>query len=563
MPGTMSAEAAAVAAAAAPVAAVARPRRRSGSRCRRRGASERLVRRHGSWWARSTRPRAGRASFVQVGDEVAANQTLCIVEAMKLMNEIAAEEMGTVREVCLEDASPSSSARCCSTSSRTAPGPGPGDGVSFKKILIANRGEVALRVMRACKELGVKTVAVYSTEDANTTPCSTPTRPYASALLRRTRATLSYRTSSAAKTTGAEAVASRLRLPRRERADFARACADNDLVFIGPSPECIERMGDKSSARETMKACGVPTVPGSDGCIETAAEAKAFADTVGYPCSSRRRQAAAARACAKCTTGRPRGAVRCGPQRGRRRVRQRRRVPGEARAAPAPRGDPGAGRRLRQQHRPVRARLLRAAPPSEAHRGSALAGADRGPAPRHGRGGHQAVRATNYKNAGTIEFLLDERGSFYFMEMNTRVQVEHPVTEQITGTDIIKEQLRIASGEPMSCADRAPFSPAGHAMEFASTRKTPAWLPSVPRHHHEVRSPGRPRRARGKLCAHGFAHLAVLRFAGGETRGIRPGSRGSARARPPRARRVRDRGHRDHDRVPSSCSTTRCSARAT
>ena len=160
----------------------------------------------------------------------------------------------------------------------------------------------------------------------------------------------------------------------------------------------------------------------------------------------------------------------------------------------------------------------------------------------------KAVRAVNYKNAGTIEFLLDERGSFYFMEMNTRVQVEHPVTEQITGTDIIKEQLRIASGEPMSCASRAPFSPAGHAIEFRINAEDPQHgFRPCPGTITKFEAPA-PRRARGKLRAHGFAHLAVLRFAGGETRGIRPGSRGSACARPPRPRRVRDRGHRNHDR---------------
>ena len=153
----------------------------------------------------------------------------------------------------------------------------------FNKILIANRGEVALRIMRACKELGVKTVAVYSTEDADTYPvqyadeavCIGPAQANKSYLIMANII-------AAAKTTGAEAVHPGYGF-LAENADFARACADNDLVFIGPAPECIERMGDKSSARETMKACGVPTVPGSDGCIETAAEAKAFADSVGYP----------------------------------------------------------------------------------------------------------------------------------------------------------------------------------------------------------------------------------------------------------------------------------------
>ncbi len=358
---------------------------------------------------------------------------------------------------------------------------------------------------------------------------------------------------AAAKTTGAEAVHPGYGF-LAENADFARACADNDLVFIGPSPECIERMGDKSSARETMKACGVPTVPGSDGCIETAAEAKAFADTVGYP------------VLIKATAG--------GGGKGMREVHDPADLEAQYAAA---RTEAGAAfgndgvylEKLVLRPRHVEIQVLA----DDFGNNIALCERDCSVQRRHqklieeapspaltedlrramGVAAIKAVRATNYKNAGTIEFLLDERGSFYFMEMNTRVQVEHPVTEQITGTDIIKEQLRIASGEPMSCADRAPFSPAGHAMEFRINAEDPAaWLPPVPRHHHEVRGSGRPRRARGKLRAHGLAHLALLRLACGEARGVRPGSRGSARARPPRARRVRDRGHRDHDRVPSS-----------
>ena len=139
----------------------------------------------------------------------------------------------------------------------------------FAKILVANRGEVALRVMRAARELGVRTVAVYSTEDADTYPVS-----YAdeAVCIGPAQATKSYLVMSniiaAAKNTGAEAVHPGYGF-LAENADFARACADNDLVFVGPSAECIERMGDKSSARETMKMCGVPTVPGSDGCMDT------------------------------------------------------------------------------------------------------------------------------------------------------------------------------------------------------------------------------------------------------------------------------------------------------
>ena len=153
----------------------------------------------------------------------------------------------------------------------------------FDKILIANRGEVALRIMRACKELGVKTVAVYSTEDAETysvryadeAVCIGPAQANKSYLVMPSII-------AAAKNTGCQAIHPGYGF-LAENADFARACAENDLVFIGPSPECIEGMGDKSTARETMRACGVPTVPGSDGIVDPVEEAEAFANRVGYP----------------------------------------------------------------------------------------------------------------------------------------------------------------------------------------------------------------------------------------------------------------------------------------
>jgi len=153
----------------------------------------------------------------------------------------------------------------------------------FEKILVANRGEVALRIMRAARELGVKTVAVYSTEDASTyavqyadeAVCIGPAQSAKSYLVMSSII-------AAAKNTGAQAIHPGYGF-LAENAEFARACADNDLVFISPAAECIERMGDKSSARETMKGCGVPTVPGSDGCLDTVEEAAAFAEQVGYP----------------------------------------------------------------------------------------------------------------------------------------------------------------------------------------------------------------------------------------------------------------------------------------
>ena len=337
----------------------------------------------------------------------------------------------------------------------------------FDKVLIANRGEVALRIMRACKEMGIKTVAVYSTEDADTYPvryadekvCIGPAPANKSYLVMPSII-------AAAVNTGCQAIHPGYGF-LAENSDFARACADNDLVFIGPSPECIDAMGNKAAARDTMKACGVPTVPGSDGVIETVEEARKFAEEVGYP------------VLIKASAG--------GGGKGMREVHdpadlesQFMAAKNEALAAFG-NGDVYLEKLvLRPRH--VEVQIL-----ADKH-GNRISLCERdcslqrrhqklleeAPSPAlteeirraMGVAAVKAVRATGYENAGTIEFLLDTDGKFYFMEMNTRVQVEHPVSEQITGTDIIKEQLRIASGEPISCIERTPFAPFGHAMEF-------------------------------------------------------------------------------------------------
>jgi len=345
----------------------------------------------------------------------------------------------------------------------------------FDKILIANRGEVALRIMRAAREMGIKTVAVYSTEDAATLPVR-----YAdeAVCIGPAPAGKSYLVVSsiiaAAKTTGAQAIHPGYGF-LAENADFARACAENDLVFIGPSPECIERMGDKSVARETMMSCGVPTVPGSEGTVDSVEEAAEFARKVGFP------------VLIKASAG--------GGGKGMREVHDPADLEAQYKAAKNEAGAAFANDEvyleklvLRPRHVEIQVladdfgnkvalcerdcsiqrrhqKLLEEAPSpaldEETRRAMGVAAI-------------KAVRAVDYKNAGTIEFLLDQDGRFYFMEMNTRVQVEHPVTECITGVDIIKEQLRIAAGEPMTCAERAPFVPYGHAIEFRINAEDPA-----------------------------------------------------------------------------------------
>lgn len=337
----------------------------------------------------------------------------------------------------------------------------------FKKILIANRGEVALRIMRAARELGVKTVAVYSEADKDSLPVK-----YAdeAVCIGPAPAGKSYLVMSnligAAEITGAEAIHPGYGF-LAENADFAKACALNDIKFIGPSPECISSMGDKATARETMVKCGVPVVPGSDGIVDTVDQARAFAEEVGYPILI------------KATAG--------GGGKGMREVHKPEELESqfvqaqtEARAAFG-NGDVYLEKLiLRPRHVEIQVladdfenrialcerdcsiqrrhqKLLEEAPSPVL---SAALRRDMGVAAT------KAMRAVDYRNAGTVEFLLDEDGKFYFMEMNTRVQVEHPVSELITGTDIIKEQIRIAAGEPISCVDRAPFSPQGAAIEM-------------------------------------------------------------------------------------------------
>lgn len=337
----------------------------------------------------------------------------------------------------------------------------------FKKILIANRGEVALRIIRAAKELGVKTVAVYSEADKDTLPVKLADE---AVCIGPAPATKSYLVMSniiaAAENTGAEAIHPGYGF-LAENADFAKACELNDIKFIGPSADCISMMGDKATARETMIKCGVPVVPGSDGICETVEEAREFAESVGYP------------VLIKATAG--------GGGKGMREVHkpedlesQFTQAQVEAKAAFG-NGDVYLEKLvLRPRH--VEIQVLA----DDFDHRIALCERDCSIQRRHqklleeapspaltdelrremGVAATKAVRAVDYRNAGTIEFLLDEAGKFYFMEMNTRVQVEHPVSELITGTDIIKEQIRIAAGEPISCADRAPFSPQGAAIEM-------------------------------------------------------------------------------------------------
>jgi len=344
----------------------------------------------------------------------------------------------------------------------------------FDKVLIANRGEIALRIIRACKEMGVVAVAVYSEADrdslharmADEAVCIGPPQSAQSYLNMPN-------VISAALTSGAQAVHPGYGF-LAENARFARAVADSGLVFIGPSPEAIEQMGDKAAARKTMMEAGVPCVPGSKGPVETVEEAISFAEEAGFP------------VLIKASAG--------GGGKGMRTVCDAAALAGQFtaaknEAAAAFGNDAVYIERCLQRPRHIEIQVLADTHGNAVHLFERDCSIQRrhqklieeAPSPaltpglrkEMGEAALLAVRAVDYVNAGTVEFLLDSDGSFYFMEMNTRVQVEHPVTEQITGVDIIKEQIRIASGEPMRHASQDTVELRGHAIEFRINAEDP------------------------------------------------------------------------------------------
>ena len=343
----------------------------------------------------------------------------------------------------------------------------------FRKVLIANRGEIAVRVIRACRELGVPTVAVYSEADES---CLHVKYADEAVCIGPAAAAQSYLVMPAliqtALQTGAEAIHPGYGF-LAERAAFSSLCRDNGIKFIGPSPESIDLMGDKASARATMMAAGVPITPGSPGVIEDATEAEAVAREIGLPVM------------VKASAG--------GGGKGIRIVREAselaaavRQSQAEAEAAfgngavyvekyiAAPRhveiqvlaDGKGYGVHLGERDCSIQRRhqkLIEEAPSPAV-----------GPELRRqmGEAAVAAALAADYEGAGTVEFLLDSDGSFYFMEMNTRVQVEHCVTEMVTGIDIVKTGIRVAAGEGLPLRQE-DICVEGHAIEFRINAEDP------------------------------------------------------------------------------------------
>ena len=322
----------------------------------------------------------------------------------------------------------------------------------IKKILIANRGEIAVRIIRACKELGIETVAVYSEADKEALHVQLADEAYCIGPKSSKDSYLNITNIiSTAKLTGTDAIHPGYGF-LAENADFAELCRECSLIFIGPSPEAISKMGTKDVARETMKDAGVPIVPGSKGIIKDAAEAVELAEKLGYP------------VIIKATAG--------GGGKGIRVARNEQElVKGinitQQEAATAF-GNPGVYlEKFIEDFRHVEIQVMADNHGNAIHLGERDCTIQRrlqklveeSPSPaldgeirqEMGQAAVKAALAVDYSGAGTVEFIYDYKNrKFYFMEMNTRIQVEHPVTEMVTGVDLIKEQIRVASNEKLS-----------------------------------------------------------------------------------------------------------------
>jgi acetyl-CoA carboxylase, biotin carboxylase subunit len=346
--------------------------------------------------------------------------------------------------------------------------------LSFDKVLIANRGEIALRVIRACRELGIQTVVVYSEADAHSLPvhladeaiCIGPASARESYL--NIPAII-----SAALISGAQAVHPGYGF-LSENADFSEVCREHGLVFIGPPPEVLARFHDKAATRMLMRQYGLPIIPGSDGPVRTVSEALRIAEAIGYPVMLKARAGGGGRGMRKAES-----------------AKDLQRLWDQARGeAKASFGDDGLYlERNLEGVRHIEAQIL-----ADEH-GDAICFGEREcsiqrrhqkmieEAPsasiglelqhRIARLAADAARRSGYRNIGTFEFLVDEEGEPYFIEVNARIQVEHAVTEMVTGVDLVKEQIALAAGERLSISEEQVWVN-GHAIECRINAEDPA-----------------------------------------------------------------------------------------
>ncbi|WP_404403726.1 acetyl-CoA carboxylase biotin carboxylase subunit [Jeotgalibacillus malaysiensis] len=352
----------------------------------------------------------------------------------------------------------------------------------IKKVLIANRGEIAVRVIRACKEMNIETVAVYSEADkealhvqlADEAVCIGP-KLSKDSYLNFTNVI------SAAKLTGADAIHPGYGF-LAENVDFAELCRDCNVTFIGPSPEAISKMGTKDVARETMRAAGVPVVPGSKGIIASVEDGLSLAEEMGYP------------VIIKATAGGGGKGIRVAKSK----EDLEKGIKATQREAEAAFGNPGVYiEKFIEDFRHVEIQVMADTHGQTIHLGERDCTIQRRlqklleetPSPaldqevreRMGDAAVKAAEAVGYTGAGTVEFIYDHNEkSFYFMEMNTRIQVEHPVTEMVTGVDLIKEQIKVASGEKLSISqEEVTFT--GWSMECRINAENPEknFMPSA------------------------------------------------------------------------------------
>jgi acetyl-CoA carboxylase biotin carboxylase subunit len=362
----------------------------------------------------------------------------------------------------------------------------------FKKILIANRGEIALRVIYACREMGIKTVAVYSEADENSLHVRFADEDICIGPARATDSYLNVpAVISAAEITGADAIHPGYGF-LSESAYLAEVCEACHIKFIGPSPQVIRLMGDKARAKRAMKKAGVPVIPGSDGPVDTEEKAQKIAKDIGYP------------VLIKATAG--------GGGRGMRVVQGPSELGHACRTAQRE-SEAAFGVRdvylekYLEHPRHIEFQILGDHHGSVIHLGERECSIQRrhqklleeSPSPaltdkmrrKMGAVAVEAAKAVQYTNAGTFEFLLDQDGKYYFIEANTRLQVEHGVTELVTGVDIVKEQIRIAAGERLSFKQsEIVFS--GHAIECRINAECPDSFVPCPGLIHVFSVPGGP-----------------------------------------------------------------------
>lgn len=343
----------------------------------------------------------------------------------------------------------------------------------FKKVLIANRGEIAVRIIRACRELGLRTVAVFSTADRNALHAKIADEAVCIGAPAAKDSYLNEKAIIAAcEITGADAVHPGFGF-LSENASFARNCGKCGITFIGPAPESIEMLGDKAAAKSAMKKAGVPVIPGSDGAVPTMEEAKRLAEEIGFPLM------------VKASAG--------GGGRGIRLVERMEDLEAQITAAKQEAlnyfGDGSIYMEkfiVNPKH--IEFQILADKHGNAVHLGERDCSMQRrnqkvleeSPSvimtpqlrDRMGKAAVAAAKVCGYYNAGTIEFLVDNKNNFYFMEMNTRIQVEHPITEFVTGIDLVKAQLKIAAGKELPYSQE-DIRVKGHSIECRINAESP------------------------------------------------------------------------------------------